>query len=207
MSKRMLLYGHCSSSCTWRVKIALAIKGMQYEEVSLTDDLMENCPNFLKASPLRQVPALVHGECCLTQSIAILEYLEEIQPNPRLLPVDPVLRAKTRALAETVVSSIQPYQCCNDTMVSRVGGEEKFKEWADFWINRGFAAIEVMLKETHGKFCIGDDVTVADLCMVPQYNNAVNRYNIDVSGYPTMSKIAEHCLKLEPFSSTRPPVA
>ncbi|XP_046577576.1 maleylacetoacetate isomerase-like [Haliotis rubra] len=206
MSKMMILYGHSQSSCTWRVRIALAIKGMQYEEVSMTDDAMLNCPAFLKASPLGQVPALIHGESCLTQSIAIIEYLEEIQPNPRLLPVDPVLRAKTRALAETVVSSIQPYQGSNDTLVSRVGGAEKFKEWAEFWINRGFAAIEVMLKETHGKCCVADDVTVADLCMVPQYNNAVNRYNIDVSRYPTMSKIADHCLKLEPFSSTRPAV-
>ncbi|XP_071079947.1 maleylacetoacetate isomerase-like isoform X1 [Haliotis cracherodii] len=179
MSKDMILYGHSRSSCTWRVKIALAIKGIQYEDVAVTDELM----------------------------IAIMEYLDEIQPDPPLMPVGPVLRAKTRALAETIVSAVQPFQAHNEPLVSRVGGEEKFKEWAEFWIHKGFAAIEVMLKDTHGNCCIADDVTVADLCLVPQYNNAVNRYNIDVSQYPTMSKIAEHCLKLEPFSSTRPPVA
>ncbi|XP_071079948.1 maleylacetoacetate isomerase-like isoform X2 [Haliotis cracherodii] len=213
MSKDMILYGHSRSSCTWRVKIALAIKGIQYEDVAVTDEswtghcFQQNCPAFLKASPLQQVPALAHGEWCFTQSIAIMEYLDEIQPDPPLMPVGPVLRAKTRALAETIVSAVQPFQAHNEPLVSRVGGEEKFKEWAEFWIHKGFAAIEVMLKDTHGNCCIADDVTVADLCLVPQYNNAVNRYNIDVNQYPTMSKIAEHCLKLEPFSSTRPPVA
>ena len=132
--------------------------------------------------------------------MAIIEYLDETRPNgPRLLPSDPAKRAKARAIAEIVNSGIQPYQNTNvlKRLVNEIG-EEKKNEWLQFYLTKGFRSIEVALKETSGKYCVGDEVSIADLCLVPQVYSA-GRFNIDLSDFPNVRRVYDELNKLPAF--------
>ena len=205
------LYTYYRSSAAYRVRIALALKGLAYESVPVHllrgggEQLQEN---YRALNPAALVPALQDEGATLTQSLAILEYLEETHPQPALLPQGAPGRARVRALALSVACDIHPL---NNLRVLRYLShtlqvpEEGRNTWAQHWIALGFAALEEDLaRSPHtGLCCHGDTPTLADCCLVPQVFNA-RRFGLDLAPYPTVRRIAEHCEGLAPFQAAHP---
>ncbi|XP_053234531.1 maleylacetoacetate isomerase isoform X2 [Podarcis raffonei] len=201
-SKKPVLYTYFRSSCTWRVRIALALKGIAYDSAPVNlvkDGGQQLTPEFQAVNPMQQVPALKIDGITLSQSVAIIEYLEETRPKPSLLPQDPKKRAQVRMISEHIASGIQPLQ--NLTVLEQFG--EKKQEWAKNCISRGFKALEQILRETAGRYCVGDEVTMADLCLVPQVFNA-GRFKVDLTPFPTINRINKALLELEAFQTSHP---
>ncbi len=206
----MKLYGYWRSSCSWRVRIALNHKGLPYENVSvhLVKDGGEQHGEAHRArNPMRTVPTLELTEggrvLHLSQSLAILEYLEERHPSPPLLPAEPLERARVRMLAEMVNSGIQPLQ--NLSVLRRLKGEmgADEKAWAVYWIQRGLEALQVAVRETAGTYCMGDAVSLADLCLVPQLYNA-RRFGVDLEPFTVLTRIEDACASLPAFQAAHP---
>ena len=205
----MKLYSYFRSTSSWRVRIALNFKGLKYSYVPVhltRDGGQQHHPEFLAVNPQGMVPALEvdAGSVThlLTQSMAILEYLEEAHPEPPLLPKDLFLRARTRQLAEIVNSSIQPLQ--NLTVLNKIaelGG--KRDAWAQDFISMGLAAFERIARESKGPYAACDQPTFADLYLVPQLFGA-RRFKLDLAPYPTCLEIEAACAKLEAFEAARP---
>ncbi|PVD25654.1 hypothetical protein C0Q70_13313 [Pomacea canaliculata] len=202
MAGKTVLYSYWRSSCAWRVRIALALKGVDYEymAVNLIKDGGEQLKeDYKEKNPMSQVPAIFIDGITLSQSVShicflLIEYLEETRPDPPLLPKDPKERAKVRMLAEVINSGIQPLQ---NLKVLKALGEKK-EEWARTVISDGFSALEKMLQGTAGRYCVGNEVTVADIFLVPQVYNA-NRFGVDISKYPTINKIKDALVALPAF--------
>ncbi|MFL5345393.1 MAG: maleylacetoacetate isomerase [Hyalangium sp.] len=206
----MKLYSYWRSSCSWRVRIALNLKGLAYtyEAVHLLKDGGQQHSEAYRAlNPMRTVPTLEWEEGGvvrrLSQSVAILEYLEERYRTPALLPAEPLLRARTRMLSEMVNSGIQPLQ--NLSVLQFVKHELKGddKVFAAHWNARGLAALEAAVKETAGTYCVGDAVSFADIFLVPQLYGA-RRYGVDLTPYPTLTRIEAACDKLPAFQAAHP---
>ena len=205
----MKLYSYFRSSSSWRVRIALNFKGLKYSYVPVhltRDGGQQHRPEFLAINPQGMVPALEVEQGgathLLTQSMAILEYLEEAHPEPPLLPRDLFLRARTRQLAEIVNSSIQPLQ--NLTVLNKIaelGGQRD--AWAQDFLSRGLAAFERLARESKGPHAAGEQPTFADVCLVPQLYGA-RRFKLDLAPYPTCLAIEAACAKLEAFEAARP---
>ncbi|XP_042293722.1 maleylacetoacetate isomerase isoform X1 [Sceloporus undulatus] len=200
-STKPVLYTYFRSSCSWRVRIALALKGIAYDSapVNLVNGGQQLSPEFQAVNPMKQVPALKIDGITLSQSLAIIEYLEETRPNPRILPQDPKKRAQVRMISDHIVTGIQPLQ--NLSVLQQMG--EKKLEWAQRCISSGFEALEQILKKTAGQYCVGNEVTMADLCLVPQVFNA-ERYKVDLTPYPTIRQINKALLELESFQTSHP---
>ena len=202
-----VLYDYFRSSASYRVRIALNLKGLAYDSVpvSLLDNA-QRAPEYLRKNPQGLVPALLDGEQLLTQSLAICEYLEETYPQPALLPNDAIGRARVRALALSIACDIHPL---NNLRVLRrleaqFAADQAGKDaWYQHWIQSGFEAFEQQIQSTHGHYCFGDTVTLADLALVPQVYNA-RRFNCDLSAYPTMRAIEQRCLALDAFARATP---
>ena len=202
-----VLYDYFRSSASYRVRIALNLKGLAYDSVpvSLLDNA-QRAPEYLRKNPQGLVPALLDGEQLLTQSLAICEYLEETYPQPALLPNDAIGRARVRALALSIACDIHPL---NNLRVLRrleaqFAADQAGKDaWYQHWIQSGFEAFEQQIQSTHGHYCFGDTVTLADLALVPQVYNA-RRFNCDLSAYPTMRAIEQRCLALDAFARAIP---
>ncbi|XP_074852819.1 maleylacetoacetate isomerase isoform X1 [Carettochelys insculpta] len=197
-----VLYSYFRSSCSWRVRIALSLKGIAYDQEPvnlLKDGGQQFSTEFQAVNPMQQVPALKIDGIILSQSLAIIHYLEETQPNPSLLPQDLKKRAQARMISDLIVSGVQPLQ--NLTILKPLG--EKKLEWAQQHITRGFQALEQILQLTAGRYCIGDEVSMADLCLVPQVYNA-ERYKVDLTPYPTITRINKALLELEAFQVSHP---
>ncbi|XP_046869459.1 probable maleylacetoacetate isomerase 1 isoform X2 [Drosophila willistoni] len=171
--KKPLLYSFWSSSCSWRVRIVLSFKGIPFDlkPISLSKRDTNNCytDEFHQINPMQRVPSLVIDGHTLSDSVAIMHYLEETRPEHPLLPESPYERAKVREIVEIVCSSIQPLQ--NVGVLDEVGDKGRLK-WAQLWIKRGFTALESVLSTTSGKYSVGDKITLADVCLVPQVFNA-----------------------------------
>lgn len=201
--EKPVLYSYFRSSCSWRVRIALALKGIEYDLVPVNlikDGGQQLASDYRTVNPMLQVPALTIDGITLGQSLAIIQYLDETRPTPRLLPQDPKKRAQVRMISDHIVSGIQPLQ--NLAVLKQVG-EEKMLSWAQHYITRGFQALEQILQGTAGKYCVEDQVSMADLCLVPQVYNA-DRFKVDLSPYPTITRINQALLELEAFKQTHP---
>lgn len=205
------LYTYFRSSCAYRVRIALALKGLEHQShfIHLLKDGGENWqPDYLQINPQGLVPSLADGRHLFTQSLSIIEYLEECYPEPALLPTDIHDRAWVRALVQAIGSDIQPLNNSRvlDYLRQQLGlAEQHIKNWNCYWISEGFTAIEEILvkHESSERFCLGEQVTIADVCLIPQVYNAL-RYQCDMSAYPTIEQIYQNCMKLPAFQAATP---
>lgn len=203
----MKLHGYFRSSAAYRVRIALNLKGLGAEH--LPHHLRkgeQRAPSYLAINPQGLVPALEDDAgAVLTQSVAIIEWLDETQPNPPLLPKDPLRRAKVRAFALAIACDIHPVQNLKVLARLRELGlpEERVQDWAA-WVNReGLSACETLIRDETGPFCFGDAPTLADLCLVPQLANA-RRFKVDVSVYPRLLEAEAAATALAAFADAAP---
>jgi len=214
---RYTLYSYFRSSASYRVRAALGLKGVAYAYVPihlLEGGGQQHTPVYRAINPMGELPALVvesagegggPGEV-LAQSIAILEYLEEMHPTPALLPAEPLARARVRQLVEVVNSSIQPIQ--NLKVMRRLAevfgaDREATAAWARHWITVGFDGLEVLLARTAGRHAYGDAVTLADVLIVPQVYNA-RRFDVDMAPFATIARVAEAAEALPAFEAAHP---
>ncbi|HEX4339666.1 MAG TPA: maleylacetoacetate isomerase [Polyangiaceae bacterium] len=207
----MKLYSYYRSSSAWRVRIVLELKGVsyEYEAVNLAPDVSEQAkPGFEAVNPLRQIPTLEWREndelVRLTQSVAISEYLDEVHPEPRLLPRPPLARARVRQLVEIVASGIQPLQNTSTlAAVSRLTTREEARAWGHAAIARGLPALESLILQSGGKYAVGDDVTLADAFIVPQLYNA-RRFEVDLRPFPRLVEVDARASALDAFVRAHP---
>ncbi len=209
MDQGLTLHGYFRSSAAWRVRIALALKGIPHAQAFRHLRKGEqSAADFVAMNPQGLVPALdVAGAGVLTQSLAIVEWLEETQPGPKLLPADPWGRARVRALAQTIACDIHPIQNLRVLQyLKRELGQDQpaIDAWARHWIGLGLAALETRLAEPEsGRFCHGDAPGLADLCLVPQLGNA-RRFATDLAPYPRVLAVEAACLALPAFRAAAP---
>jgi len=203
----MKLHGYFRSSAAYRVRIALNLKGLQPAHLPHHLRRGEQCaPAYLAINPQGLVPTLEDDSgTVLTQSLAIIEWLDEVHPSPPLLPKDPLRRAKARAFALAIACDVHPVQ--NLKVLARLRqlgvAEEKVTEWAA-WANReGLAACEALIAHEPGPFCFGDKPSIADLCLVPQLANA-RRFGVDVSAYPRLLKAEAAAKEMKAFADAAP---
>lgn len=205
----MKLLGYSRSAAAYRVRIALALKRIDHDGVAI--DLRQNAqsaPEYAALNPTRMVPALIDGANVLTQSLAIVEYLDEIHPEPPLLPADPVGRARVRALAQTVACDIHPLRNLRVMAYLREVlqlPEAMRQAWVRHWVCEGFTAIEQMLARSAetGTYCHGDTPTLADLALVPEVYSA-RQFDLDLALYPTIRRIHDACQALPAFQAAHP---
>ena len=203
----MRLHGYFRSSAAYRVRIALNLKGLAAEHLPHHLRKGEQCaPSYLAINPQGLVPTLENeAGAILTQSLAIIEWLDETHPEPPLLPKDPLRRAKVRAFALAVACDIHPVQNLKVLARLRQLGlpEEKVTEWSA-WVNReGLAACEALIADESGPFCFSAMPTIADLCLVPQLANA-RRFGVDVSAYPRLLKAEAAAKEMKAFADAAP---
>lgn len=204
----MKLYNYFRSSASFRVRIALALKGLSYEYVPVHLVRREHQkPEYQAIAADGLVPALEDEGQLLSQSMAIIEYLDETHPEPALLPRDALGRARVRALAQSIACEIHPLN--NLRVLRYLANELKLAEetrnsWYRHWVREGLVAFERQLERgPAGRYCFGDTPTLADCCLVPQIFNG-QRYNCDFSGLPRTLAAFEACMQLEAFQQSQP---
>jgi maleylacetoacetate isomerase len=204
----MQLFSYFRSSAAYRLRIALALKGLDYDYVAVNLLKSEQTEDrYRSLNPIGLLPALrLDSHEVLSQSVAILEWLEEQYSSPALLPTDAISRAKVRALVNIIACDIHPI--CNLSVTNHLKTEfgadqNAIVNWYGRWMSRGFEALETLAASTQGTFCIGDSVSLADVCLIPQLYNA-NRFGIELEPYPTLAAINMHCLSLEAFQMAGP---
>ncbi|PWU14892.1 MAG: maleylacetoacetate isomerase [Bdellovibrio sp.] len=201
------LYNYFRSSSSFRVRIALQLKNLNYEYRAI--HLVKNEQyqgEYQELNPSSEVPTLVHQGQAIGQSMAILEYLDVVAPKPRLFPVDSMKAAKVRQFCETINSGIQGYQNLKTLKYLEthfhVSTEAK-QQWLNFWIQTGFRSLEEQIHQTAGRFCFGDEVTAAECLLVPQVF-AAQRFQVSLEEFSVCRRIAEACEGLEPFQKAHP---
>lgn len=203
------LYNYFRSSASYRVRLALVIKKLNYEYISvhlLRDGGQQKSAEYLSRNPLAQVPTLEHDGKFITQSLAIMLYLEELQPAPALFPGDAYARAKIFEVCEIINSGTQPLH--NLSVVAELGSQfgaskEKKDAWTKYWIEKGLAAFDATIAPYRGQFCFGETLTAADVCLIPQLLSS-RRFAADVSKFPRLLEIEKNCLRLEAFQLADP---
>jgi maleylpyruvate isomerase len=194
------LHGYWRSSSSWRVRIALALKGLAFDNVPVHLLKGEHTADeHRRRNPMAQVPVLeLDDGSHLVQSVAILEYLEEVHPTPRLLPSSPRDRAVVRAMVEMVNAGIQPLQNMATLKQVRTYADADDKAWARVFLDRGLQALEEFARPHAGRFLFGDDVTLADCCLVPQLYGA-RRFGADLEKIPQLLAIESRLVGLPAF--------
>jgi maleylpyruvate isomerase len=205
------LYTYWRSSASYRVRIALNLKSLPYvtHAVNLVKDGGEQFgAQYRAVNPQGRVPTLVHDGQRVTQSLAIIEYLDEVFPGTRLIPKDPVDRARVRMLSQIIACDIQPLQNTSTTKYLKDKlhlDEAAISQWLREWITRGLDAFNAQLERDHlgGRFCHGDTPSMADCCLVPQMF-AADRFGVPATKYPRLALIAENCSHLPAFQHAHP---
>lgn len=201
------LHSYWRSGAAWRVRIALAIKGLDH--ATITHDLRRGAQRdggYLAINPQGLVPAVQAGSETLTQSLAILEWLEERYPAPALLPAGIAARARVRAMAQVIACDIHPLNNLRVLSHLRDGlgaTEDQVSAWIARWISEGFGALEQMVAGHGGQFASGDTPTIADCCLVPQVYSA-RRFGVDMAAFPAIAAVDRHCSSLAPFLAAAP---
>jgi len=205
-----VLYSYWRSSSSYRVRIALNLKGIDYEQAPVhlvRNGGEQNQPAYREINPLGLVPSLVHDGQVVVQSLAICEYLDEVFPKSPLLPADRQGRARVRSIAQSITSEIQPMNnlAVTQYLVKEMGQtEEAIRKWYVHWVDRGFSAIESWLGSADtGRFCHGDAPGLADCFLVPQVYNA-ERFKCDLQPYPRIMRITSLCRELPTFLAAAP---
>lgn len=198
----LILYGYWRSSAAYRVRIALNLKGLDYEQrtvhlIKLGGE--QHSATFQRLNPSELVPVLMDGDVCLNQSLAIIDYLDEQYPEVLLTPSDPKTRYLVKALAQDIAVDIHPLNnlrvlqyLTNEAQLS----ESAKGEWYRHWIETGFSALEKKLAQTSGRYCVGDEISLVDVCLVPQVYNA-ERFNVNLEPFPTIRRVTSS-LRLHP---------
>ena len=211
MDPDFVVYGYFRSSAAFRVRIALNLKGIvpEWKFVHLLKDGgQQHAPGYRAVNPQELIPTLIHDGHTIGQSLAIIEYLDEVKPEPPVLPRDAAGRARVRQLADMVACDIHPVNNLRVLLHLRDdfgASEEKRAAWQRHWISLGFAAIETLLAGSRqtGRYCHGDTPTLADICLIPQLANA-RRVNLDLSPYPTILRIEQTALAHPAFAAALP---
>ncbi|MBJ9902339.1 maleylacetoacetate isomerase [Acinetobacter bereziniae] len=198
----MKLYSYFRSSAAYRVRIALNLKQLDYviQPVHLLKNEQQQ-ESYIALNPSQLVPSLIDQDQSFIQSLNILEYLEERYPSLPLLPTYLIERAKVRAFSQTIACDIHPLDNLRVLKYLKhelaVNDEQK-NQWYQHWIIEGFKSLEMQLKDSNGQFCFGTQATFADCCLIPQVYNA-KRFNVDLSDFPKIQSIDQHCLSLPAF--------
>lgn len=207
----MKLYTYFRSSAAYRVRIALNVKKLPYESVPKALTKGEHrAADYIVLNPQGFVPALQIDDAVLSQSLAIIEYLDERYPEPPLLPPVPIARAQVRSIALAIVCDIHPLN--NLRVLNYLRGElgeseDAVTAWYRHWIVEGFKAVELQVRRhsTGGRFCFSDSLSIADVCLVPQVFNA-RRFQVDLAPFPTIATIATNLESIPEFAAARPEV-
>lgn len=208
----MKLYSYYRSSCSYRARIALNFKGLEYEYIPVhlvRNGGEQHRPEYAALNPQELVPTFIDGDFVLTQSMAIMEYLEEKYPKPSLMPKDAEQRAYVRQISLIQVADIHPInnlKVLNHLSTELQVTQQQKTEWYHKWIRQGFEATEKLLERSPfrtGPYVCGDQVTLADMCLVPQVYNA-RRYELPLDNYPIITQVEQNCLKLDCFADASP---
>ncbi len=207
---QLTLYNYYRSSTSYRVRIALNLKDLAYEYRAvhlLNNGGEQNLPEYRNLNPVGGLPTLVDGDKAISQSFAIIEYLDDAFPQTyQLLPKDAYKKAKVRQVCENINADIHPYQ--NLKLMNYLEKNYHFTpdqktEWVQKWIHEGLSATEKIVATTFKNYAFGDQITAADLFIVPQLFSS-ERFKVDISAYPTLFQISQNCLKLEAFKKAHP---
>lgn len=206
----IILHNYFRSSTSYRVRIALAMKNISYTYAALhLRHAQHRSEAYLSVNPQGLVPALVWSDgTVIAQSLAIMEFLEEVAPEPPLLPADPAGRARVRMLAQMIACEIHPVNNLRmlNTLKQRYGADdEEIASWFRHWVAETFAPLEKLLAGSPqtGKFCHGDTPGVADICLVAQVTNN-QRFDVDMAPYPVISRVHATCMELPAFTKAAP---
>ncbi|MBK3787180.1 maleylacetoacetate isomerase [Paraburkholderia aspalathi] len=204
----MTLHNYFNSSTSYRVRIAMKLKGVDYESIPVNLRKDENCtPEYLALNAAGGVPLLVGEEITLHQSIAIIDWLDHVVPEPRLIPEEPFQRARTLELSFAIASDIHPV---NNLRILKYltrtfnATDSQRAQWYQHWIHEGFVSVESLLRRyRQGSLCFGDVPTLAECCLVPQITNAL-RVGCDFSSFPISMEIFERCMTMRAFLESAP---
>lgn len=204
----MKLYDYFRSSASFRVRIALSLKKVPYEAIPVQLNGEQHHPGYLNINPQGMVPTLETGDHHLTQSLAIIEYLEEMHPAPSLLPRHPREKALARAFAHTIASDIQPLTSLRVTDLLKNDyqfNENQILAWTSRWIQAGLESLEkqIRMQALAGDFCYGNQPSIADICLIPQLYHA-RRFNCQLQGLTQLTRIESNCQKHPAFMQAWP---
>jgi maleylacetoacetate isomerase len=203
------LYSYFRSSASYRVRIALHWKELKFEYLPIhlvKEGGFQNKPEYRAVNPMGHVPALDHDSLLIVESVAIIDYLDNVFGGRRLFPLAPRERAQVLQLVEVLNSGIQPLQNLKvlKYLETDLGlGKQKADEWTKHWIDRGLTSLEKMLERTAGTYSVGGEITAADCFLIPQCF-ASRRFGVKIEDYPTIARIEAACLKLSPFQKAHP---